>query len=64
MSENWHKRHALQLASQLPDNASDVNAVIRELQHLVDTWLHIGPEPTKASVTVLRVMPNPSGDAA
>jgi hypothetical protein len=40
MSENWHKRHALSLASQLPENASDANAVIRELQHLVDSWLH------------------------
>ena len=34
MSENWHKRHALSLAAQLPENASDANAVIRELQHL------------------------------
>jgi hypothetical protein len=42
---NWHKRHALCLASQLPDNASDANAVIRELQHLVDTWLHPAEEP-------------------
>jgi hypothetical protein len=56
MSENWHKRHALQLVSQLPDNASDANAVIRELQHLVDTWLHVVPEPMKASVTVLRAV--------
>jgi hypothetical protein len=40
MAENWHKRHALGLACQLPDNASDANAIIRELQHLVDTWLH------------------------
>jgi hypothetical protein len=40
MSENWHKRHALSLASQLPENASDANGVIRELQHLVDSWLH------------------------
>jgi len=30
MAENWHKRHAIMLASQLPDNASDANAVIRE----------------------------------
>jgi hypothetical protein len=37
---NWHKRHALSLASQLPENAADAAAVIRELQHLVDTWLH------------------------
>jgi len=40
MAENWYKRHALQIACQLPDNAADANAVIRELQHLVDTWLH------------------------
>jgi hypothetical protein len=40
MSENWHKRQAIMLASQLPDNVSDANAVIRELQNLVDTWLH------------------------
>jgi hypothetical protein len=47
MSENWHKRHALVLAGQLPENASDANAVIRELQHLhlIDTWLH----PAEAS---------------
>jgi hypothetical protein len=37
MSANWHKRHALVLAGQLPDNTDDANAIIRELQHLVDT---------------------------
>jgi hypothetical protein len=42
MSE--HKRHALLLAAMLPDNARDANAIIRELQSLVDTWLH--PDPT------------------
>ncbi|MGA7999973.1 MAG: hypothetical protein WCA28_34365 [Bradyrhizobium sp.] len=36
MAENWHKRQALSLAAQLPDNASDANAVVRELQRLVD----------------------------
>jgi hypothetical protein len=55
MAENWHKRHALMLAAQLPDNASDANAVIRELQNLVDTWLHPAatPQPSKV-VTLLR----------
>ena len=42
---NWHKRHALSLASQLPENASDANAVIRELQDLVDI---LGVEEEKA----------------
>jgi hypothetical protein len=61
MSENWHKRHALSLASQLPENASDANAVIRELQHLVDSWLHpasfdgIGGEALRCSP--LRTVP-------
>ncbi len=49
MAENWHKRQALCLASQLPDNASDANAVIRELQNLVNSWLHPAEiqEPSK-----------------
>jgi hypothetical protein len=58
MSENWHKRQALMLGSQLPENASDANAVIRELQHLVDTWLHVAPEPEKAPVVTL-IRPRP-----
>jgi len=48
---NWHKRQALCLASQLPDNASDANAVIRELQDLVDSWLH-RPQETAPSKVV------------
>jgi len=53
MSDNWHKRQALCLACQLPDNASDANAVIRELQHLVDTWLHPAEEPLPSKVVTL-----------
>jgi hypothetical protein len=53
MSENWYKRQALCLASQLPENASDANSVIRELQHLVDTWLHVAPEPVPSKVIAL-----------
>jgi hypothetical protein len=54
MSENWHKRHALMLASQLPENASDANSVIRELQNLVDTWLH--PAEVSAPSRVLALV--------
>jgi hypothetical protein len=53
MAENWHKRHALMLASQLPDNVSDANAVIRELQNLVDTWLHPANETSPTNVVSL-----------
>jgi hypothetical protein len=46
MSEKCHKR------KWLPDNASDANAIIRELQHLVDMWLHV-EEPTPSKVVSL-----------
>jgi hypothetical protein len=54
MAENWHKRHALMLASQLPDNASDANAIIRAMQNLVDTWLH--PAETAAPSKVFSLV--------
>ena len=51
--ENWHKRHALMLGSQLPDNAADANAVIQALQSLVDTWMHVAPESVAGRVITL-----------
>ena len=62
MSENWHKRHAVMLASQLPENASDANAIIRELQHLVDTWLHVAEPP--APFKVVSIVRDPAGKEA
>jgi hypothetical protein len=53
MSGNWHKRHALMLASQLPDNADDAKAVLREVQSIVDTWLHVEPEQAPSKVLTL-----------
>jgi hypothetical protein len=58
MAENWHKRHAIMLASQLPDNASDANAIIRELQNLVDTWLH--PAEVSAPAKVVSLVRDPA----
>jgi hypothetical protein len=48
-NNNWYKRHALQLACQLPDNAADARAILREVQSIVDTWLHVpdAQEPSK-----------------
>jgi hypothetical protein len=43
------------LAGQLPDNASDANAVIRELQDFVDSWLHPAEaSPPSKVVTLVR----------
>jgi hypothetical protein len=50
---NWHKRHALQLACQLPDNADDARAVLREVQSIVDTWLHPVSAPVPNKVVAL-----------
>lgn len=50
---NWYKRHALMLASQLPDNAADARAVIREVQDIVDSWLHVEPEHAPGKVLTL-----------
>ncbi len=54
MSDSWHRRHAVMLAAQLPENASDANAIIRELQNLVDTWLHPIALDQKANVLSIR----------
>lgn len=35
----WHKRHALLLASQLPENTDDAHMVIQALTELLDTFL-------------------------
>jgi hypothetical protein len=53
MSENWHKRHAPMLAGQLPDNASDARAVLREVQSIVDSWLQVEQEPAPSKVIAL-----------
>jgi len=53
MSENWHKRHVLSLACQLPDNASDARAVLREVQSIVDSWRHVEQEPAPSRVVTL-----------
>ena len=50
---NWYKRHALSVACQLPDNAVDARAVLREVQSIVDPWLHVEPEPAQSKVIAL-----------
>jgi hypothetical protein len=52
-NNNWYKRHALQLACQLPDNAADARAVLREVEDIVDSWLHVEPEPAQSKVIAL-----------
>lgn len=47
----WHRRHALMLASQLPEGAEDARMVLEALEELVETFLVRGEEngPPRAS---------------
>jgi hypothetical protein len=47
---SWHRRQAMMLASQLPENATDANAVIQALRELVDSWLYIEAPPAPSKV--------------
>jgi hypothetical protein len=40
MSEAWHRRHAVSLVSQLPEDPNDARAVLREAMNLLDNWMH------------------------
>jgi hypothetical protein len=43
--EHWHRRHALSLASQLPDGPDDALAILECVRELVVTFLHSDAPP-------------------
>jgi hypothetical protein len=43
--EGWHRRQALQIASQLPEEAEDAWAVLRLVEQLVGFFFEKPPEP-------------------
>ena len=48
--EQWHRRHALMIASQLPDGKGDALAVLDCVSELVATFLQSDtPEPARAT---------------
>jgi hypothetical protein len=52
--ETWHRRHALMLASQLPDGRDDALAVLDCVRDLVATFLQSDtPEPARATIVTL-----------
>jgi hypothetical protein len=56
---DWRRRHALNMAGQLPENVTDSLAILDLLRELVVTFLHVDmPEPAKAPVVTL-VRPRP-----
>lgn len=44
----WHRRHALLLASQLPDNPEDARLVVKAVAELLETFLAQAPKETAA----------------
>jgi hypothetical protein len=60
--EQWHRRQAITLASQLPDNPADALMVLQAARELVETFLQPDtPEPAKATakiVTLVRDCPD------
>jgi hypothetical protein len=57
---DWRRRHALNVAGQLPENATDALVILDLLRELVVTFLHVDmPEPEKAPVvTLIRSRPD------
>jgi hypothetical protein len=49
--ENWHRRHAIQLASQLPEGREDALIILDAARRLVTGFL-ADPETKKAPVVV------------
>ena len=39
MPQNWHRRQAMVLAGQLPENTSDALLVLQAVKELVETFL-------------------------
>lgn len=54
MPLQWHRRQAITLASQLPENQSDALLVIAALKELVETFLDDkGDQPERLAVNVI-----------
>lgn len=43
--QGWHKRHAISLASQLPEAPEDAEIILRLALDLVDSFLRDDPKP-------------------
>lgn len=57
MPLNWHRRQAIVLASQLPDNTTDAVLVLQALRELVDTFLVANDGAERAVALGANVLP-------
>lgn len=58
--ETWHRRQAVMLASQLPEEPEDALAVLRLVTQLVTEFLSVG-EPEKKSAPVIALIGGTGG---
>jgi hypothetical protein len=58
--DNWHRRHAMVLASQLPDRKEDALAVLRLTTELVTGFYVDDESAQKPALTVVRIGGNES----
>ena len=56
---DWRRRHALNMAGQLPEKVTDALFILDLLREIVVTFLHVDmPEPAKAPVVTARPGPD------
>lgn len=57
MPLNWHRRQAIVLASQLPDDPTDAILVLQALTELVDTFLVAGGGVERVAGLAANILP-------
>jgi hypothetical protein len=53
MPLQWHRRHAIMLAGQLPENTADALIVIEAMNELVRSYLMAVPDTAPLAANVL-----------
>lgn len=53
----WHRRHALLLASQLPENPKDAQLVLEAVTELLATFMAAAPVENEAERPASNVLP-------
>lgn len=49
----WHRRHALNIAGQLPENVADARLVLQAVEELVEGFLNQAPDDERRAANVL-----------
>lgn len=57
MPLQWHRRQAIVLASQLPDNQADARLVLKALQELVENYMGADERPPQRGHLGPNVLP-------